>query len=136
MAYRGVKVEVVELLEIADTPERWWSESAFSIKSMKDNALEEVAEGEVMVLGEGFQHLQDTFLHPNAGLDSLDLELALFDGCSFHMYLCTRVCWYRQWGVLYVGPTTNSASSWLPEVADRVRFYLLAIGDTLRRWRN
>ena len=104
MACRGVKVEVVELLEIADTLERWWSESAFSIKSMKDDALEEVAEGEVMVLGEGFQHLQDAFFHSDAGLDSLDLELGLFDNCSFHMYLCTRVCWYRQWGVLYVGP--------------------------------
>jgi len=104
MACRGVKVEVIELLEIADTLERWWSESPFSIKSMKDDALEEVAEGEVMVLGEGFQHLQDAFFHSDAGLDSLDLELGLFDKCLFHMYLCTRVCWYRQWGVLYVGP--------------------------------
>ena len=127
---------MVELLEIADTLERWWSESAFSIKSMKDDALEEVAEGEVMVLGEGFQHLQDAFFHSDAGLDSLDLELGLFDKCSFHMYLCTRVCWYRQWGRAICRPTTKSASSWLPEVADRVRFYLLAIGDTLRRWWN
>jgi hypothetical protein len=65
---------------------------------VEDDAFEEVAEGEVMVLGEGFQHLQDTFLHPDAGLDSLDLEFVIFDGCSFHMYLCTRVLWYCQWG--------------------------------------
>jgi hypothetical protein len=90
-----------------------------------------------MVLGEGFQHLEDTFFHPDAGLDSLDLEFVLFDGCSFHVYLCTRVFWYCQWAAAAIcSPRTNSASSWLPEVADRVRFYLLAIGDTLRRWRN
>ena len=136
MACREVEVEVIELLEIADTLERWWSESAFSIKSMKDDALEEVAEGEVMVLGKSFQHFEDAFFHSDTGLDSLDLELGLFDNCSFHMYLCTRVCWYCQWELLYVGPTTNSASSWLPELADRGHFYLLAIGDTLRRWRN
>ena len=127
---------MVELLEIADALKRGRSKRAFAIEGVEDDAFEEVAEGEVMVLGEGFQHLQDTFLHPDAGLDSLDLELVLSDGRSLHMYLCTRVCWYRQWDLAIYRPTTNSASSWLPEVADRVRFYLLAIGDTLRRWRN
>jgi hypothetical protein len=129
---------VIELLEIADALKRGRSKRAFAIEGVEDDAFEEVAEGEVMVLGEGLQHLEDTFLHPDAGLDSLDLELVLVDGCSFHMYLCTRVCWYRQWwrGAAICRPTTNSASSWLPEVADRARFYLLAIGDTLRRWRN
>ena len=126
---------MIELLEIADALKRGHSKRAFAIEGVEDDAFEEVAEGEVMVLGEGFEHLQDTFLHSDAGLDSLDLEFVLVDGCSFHMYLCTRVCRYRQW-VAICRATTTSASSWLPEVADRVRFYLLAIGDTLRRWRN
>jgi hypothetical protein len=40
-----------------------------------------------------------------------------------------------------VGPrimlTTNTSSAFVvARTSDRVRFYLLAIGDTLRRWRN
>jgi hypothetical protein len=40
---------------------------------VKDDALEEVSESEVMVLGKGFQHFEDAFFHSDAGLDSLDL---------------------------------------------------------------
>jgi hypothetical protein len=40
---------------------------------VKDDALEEVAKGEVVVLGKGFQHFEDAFFHSDAGLDSHDL---------------------------------------------------------------
>jgi len=103
MACRGIEVEVIELLEIADALKRGRSKGAFAIEGVEDDAFEKVAEGEVMVLGEGFQHLQDAPFHSDAGLDALDLELVLSDGCSFHMYLCTRVCWYRQCAVA-IGP--------------------------------
>ena len=133
----GVEVEVVKLLEVADALKRGRSEGAFAFKGVEDDAFEEVAEGEVMVLGEGFQDFEDAFFHADAGLDSLDLELMLCDGRSFHMYLCTRVCWYRQWGesFYYKGPTTNSASSWLPGAWGGA-FHMMTIGDTLRRWRD
>ena len=74
MAGGGVEIEVVELLEISDALERGRSKRAFAIEGVEDDAFEEVAEGEVMVLGEGFQHLQDAFFHSDAGLDSFDLQ--------------------------------------------------------------
>ena len=90
----GVEVEVVELLEVADALERGPSEGAFAIKGVEDDALEEVAEGEVMVLGEGFQYLQDAFFHSDAGLDSLDVQFRLGDDLVLHRYLCTMVPGY------------------------------------------
>ena len=91
MACRGVKVEVIELFEIADALERGRSKRAFSVKSMKDDALKEVTEGEVMVPSERFKYFQDAFFHSDAGLDSLDLQLRFGDELTFHRYLCTRV---------------------------------------------
>lgn len=69
---------MIELLEIADASERRGPKRAFSFENMKDDAFEEVAEGEVMVLGEGFQYLKDALFHPDAGLGSFDLQLTLF----------------------------------------------------------
>ena len=93
---------MVELLEIEDALKRGRAEGVFAVKGMKDDAFEEVSQGEVVILGERFEYFQDAFFHADAGLDSLDLELMLCDEGSFHMYLCTRVCWYRQWGAGFV----------------------------------
>jgi len=90
----GVEVEVVELLEIADALERGRSEGAFAIKGVEDDTFEEVAEGEVMVLGEGFQYFQDAFFHSDAGLDSLDVQFRCGDELALHGYLCTMVHGY------------------------------------------
>jgi len=118
MACRGVKVEVIEPLEIADALERWWNESAFSIKSMKDDALEEVAEGEVMVLGKRFQHFEDAFFHSDAGLDSLDLQLRFGEEVACHGYPCTRVHRYLSTVGLSARITTTNSPLWLPESSD------------------
>lgn len=107
MAGGGVEVEVVKLLEIADALERGRAEGAFAIEDMEDDAFKEVAEREVVILGEGFEYFKDALFHPDAGLDSFDLQLVLCNGRSFHTYLCTRVGWYRQWGgeaFYYRGP--------------------------------
>ena len=45
MACRGVEVEVIELLEIADALKRGRSKRAFAIEGVEDDAFEEVAEG-------------------------------------------------------------------------------------------
>lgn len=78
MAGGGIEIKVIELFEIADASERRWPKRAFSFENMKDDAFEKVAEGEVMVLGEGFQYLEDALFHPDAGLRSFDLQLMLF----------------------------------------------------------
>jgi hypothetical protein len=63
---------------------------------MEDDAFEEVAEREVMVLGKRFEHFQDALLHTDPGLDSFNLQSMFRDRCAFHVYLCTRVHVYRQ----------------------------------------
>lgn len=68
----GVEVEVVELLQVANPLERWAAERAFAVKGVKNDAFEEVAEGEVVVFGEGFEDFQNALLHADAGLDSFD----------------------------------------------------------------
>jgi hypothetical protein len=78
VAGRGIEIEVIELFEIADASERRRPKRAFSFENMKDDAFEEVAEGEVMVLGEGLQYLEDALFHPDTGLDSFDLQPMLF----------------------------------------------------------
>ena len=82
---------MIELFEIADALERKAPKGAFALESMKDDAFEEVAEGEVVVLGKGLQNLEDAFFHPDAGLNSFDLQLGFRDGRTVHGYLCTKV---------------------------------------------
>jgi hypothetical protein len=78
VAGRGSEIEVIELFEIADASERRRPKRALPFESVKDDALEEVAESEVMVLGEGFQYFEDALFHSDAGLSSFDLQLMLF----------------------------------------------------------
>jgi hypothetical protein len=84
VAGRGIEIEVIELFEIADASERRRPERALSFENMKDDAFEEVAEGEIMVLGERFQYLEDALFHPNAGLGSFNLQLMLFHGVPMY----------------------------------------------------
>jgi hypothetical protein len=78
VAGRGIEIEVIELLEIANASERRRPKRAFSFENMKDDAFEEVAKGEVMVLGEGFQYLEDALFDPDTGLGSFDLQFMVF----------------------------------------------------------
>ena len=63
---------MIKPLQLADTLERWTAERRFAVEGVEHDAFEEVAEREVMVLGEGFEHLEDALFHAHAGLNSLD----------------------------------------------------------------
>ena len=56
---------------------------------MEKDAFEEIAEGKVVILGEGFEYFQDALFHADAGLDSSSVAQDLDE--TFHGYLCTRV---------------------------------------------
>ena len=43
-----------------------------SFECVQDDALEQVAQGHVVVVSERLQHFQQSFLEPDAGLDALD----------------------------------------------------------------
>jgi hypothetical protein len=72
MARRGAEVEVVKPFQVADTFERLAAERRFPVEGVEHDAFEEVAESEVMVLGEGFEHLEDALFDAYAGLYALD----------------------------------------------------------------
>jgi len=112
---------VVELFEVADTLERGRSEGAFAIKGVEDDALEEVAEGEVVVLGEGFQYFQDAFFHSHASLDSLDVQFRCGDELA-HRYLCTRVHGYLSTTLRPRRAHENHFVAVVTDTSDRARF--------------
>src|SRR6266436_848369 len=69
---------------------------------MQDDALDQVAESHVLVLGERLEHLQDTTFQAHAGLDAFDFEAF---GRSGHGYLAGP--WYQ--GTMV--PTSEARSS-------------------------
>ena len=119
-----------------DALERGRSKRAFAIEGVEDHAFEEVAEGEVMVLGEGFEHLQDAFFHSDAGLDSLDFQFRFGDEVTFHRYPCTRVHGYLSTVRLGQDPRRILRRRGYQNFSIGAAFHIMTIGDTLRRWRN
>ena len=79
---------MIKPFQVADTLERWTAERCFAVEGVEYDAFEEVAEAEVMVLGEGFEHLEDALFNAHAGLNALDENLSSMFHC---LYQCTTV---------------------------------------------
>jgi len=69
MGGAAVEVQVIDLLELGDAPQRVVAEGGLAVEGVEDNALEQIAEGHVVVLGQRLQ----------------DLEAAVFRGFSLAM---------------------------------------------------
>src|SRR6202045_3798599 len=98
MTRLGVKVEVIDRFEVGDLSQGIGSERRLSVKGVKDDTLEQVAESHVLELREGLQHLQYAPLHPDSGLNAFDFQVS---GCPRHIsslmrrcYLGTKITWY------------------------------------------
>src|SRR3981081_2823405 len=74
MTRTGVQLQSVNALEFADLPQGLRGERSLAVKSVQDDALDQVAERHVLVRGERLQHLQDAPLHAHPGLDAFDFE--------------------------------------------------------------
>src|SRR6476660_9108821 len=74
VARRRPEVEPVDPSEVADHAPAVGPERRLSFEGVKDGALEKVPEGDVVVLREALQDLQDPLLDPDARLDPLDLD--------------------------------------------------------------
>src|ERR1700682_2450187 len=74
MTRTRVQVQSVNAFEFGNLSQSLRGERCLSIKSMQDDALDQVAERHVLVLGERLEHLQDAALHAHAGLDAFDFE--------------------------------------------------------------
>src|ERR1700676_4536988 len=98
MTRLGVQVEVINRLEVGDLSQCIGSKRRLSVKGVKDDPFEQVAESHVLELRERLQHLQNAPLHPDSGLDAFDFQVS---GCPRHIsplmgqcYLGTKITLY------------------------------------------
>jgi len=77
MACTGIQIEVVEFFQFTDSLQIALIEGAFSIENVQNNALEEVAECDVVVIREGPQNFQEPLFHPDTRLNAFD-DVAFF----------------------------------------------------------
>jgi hypothetical protein len=113
VAVRGFEVHAVEGFELLDFFQRLRREGSFSFEGVEDDALEEIAEGDVFLFGDGFEDFEHAFFEANTGLDALDFdEIVLF---PWHVYQVTRVILYIKgdfWrGALCLGNADSSLTT-------------------------
>src|SRR5271157_121565 len=77
MAGAGIEIEIVEAFQLLYAFERSCAERSFPVEGMEDDALQQIAEGHVVILGEGFQDFEQALLHAHPGLHSFDQELGI-----------------------------------------------------------
>ena len=87
MARARIEVKTVELLQLLYALQRCLIEGALAIEGVENDALEEIAEREVVILSESLQYFQQALFNANPGLYPLDNESLVI--C--HVYQCTRV---------------------------------------------
>src|ERR1051325_7181499 len=86
---RAGQVEPVHLPQLADLLPRLFPERRFSLEGMQHDAFEEIAEGDVVIFGQAFQHFEQALLHPDAGL--LALDRFRYHGTMVPRYQCTKL---------------------------------------------
>src|SRR5580692_1012784 len=72
MAVGSDEVESVDAAQLRYFHEGQALEGRFVLQGMQGDPFEQVAEGEVEVFGQSFQHLEQALLEAYAGLDSFD----------------------------------------------------------------
>lgn len=87
VAVGGAQRESIELFELLDFLQGFRGERGFAFEGVQDDAFEEVAEGHVLLLGDGFEDFEEALFDADAGLDAFD-----FDGVGLvlHWYQCTK----------------------------------------------
>lgn len=78
MARARIKLQSIELFEFLNTLDRRRTERRFAVERVQYDSLKQIAEGEVVVFGEGFENFQKPFFNPHTGLHALDQELLRF----------------------------------------------------------
>ena len=89
----GIQIESVEFFQFPDAPQTALAEGALSIKDVQNDALHEVAESEIVVIGKGPQHFQEPLFHADARLHTLD---RVFFIPGHHRYQCTKLLRYKK----------------------------------------
>ena len=80
---------MVDLFQISNEFERFIPEWRLAFKGMQDDAFNKVAEREVMILGQRFHNLQNSFFNPDARLDAFD-SMGFLIVILVHVYQFTK----------------------------------------------
>jgi Raf kinase inhibitor-like YbhB/YbcL family protein len=78
-----IEIEAVKLLQFLDALARRLLERRSAVKSVQHDAFEQVAEGQIVKFGQGFEHLEEALLDAHSRLDS-------FNHKAFVIFLCSH----------------------------------------------
>ena len=82
MRMARIECQAEHAFQFVDAGPRFGSERRLAFERVQDDALEQIAERHVVIVGQRLQHLQQALLQPDAGLDALDNDG--FDGFAGH----------------------------------------------------
>src|ERR1039457_1888285 len=91
MAGAGIQIEAIELLQFEDALEAGLIEGALSIESVQNDAFQEIAESQVVVVGKGPQDFQQPLFQADARLYSLHQVFLIRRHSTSFWYQCTMV---------------------------------------------
>src|ERR1035437_4051338 len=87
MAGARVKVQFVKLFQLANAFQRRRAERRLTVKGVQHDALEQVSQRHVVILGKRLQNLEDSLFDAHPGLHAFNQKL----GIVRHAYQCTMV---------------------------------------------
>src|SRR5438874_1218433 len=67
-----IEIQTVNPLEIVNAATSLFAKRMATVKGVQHNPLQQISEGHVVILSQGFQHLEQALLDADAGLGSLD----------------------------------------------------------------
>jgi len=90
VAIAGSQVQVINILELADSFEAFRSKRALALESVQHDAFNQIAERDVMILSHGLHDFEYPLLDANAGLHTRNRVRGFFF-ILVHIYQCTKV---------------------------------------------
>src|SRR5664279_2357070 len=78
MAVCGLESEAINFSKLFDLLQGRGRKRRLALKGVQHDSLQQIAEREVLQLGQSLEHLEQAFLHADAGLDAFDDEATMF----------------------------------------------------------
>jgi hypothetical protein len=84
MAGPGIETQTVELLQLFDALQAVLAKRTFAVEGVQDDALQQIAQSYIVIVGKGPQHFQEPLFHA-------DTRLYPFHDLFCHWYQNTTV---------------------------------------------
>src|SRR5215469_15021733 len=69
-------IHPVDVFQLSNLTQRFLVKRGMALKSVENNALQQITQRQVMVLGQALEDLDHAFLHPHSNLDPLNGSVA------------------------------------------------------------